>query len=75
MQVIQKNGIVALIPKVNIGFRIDCNIPPEEMIVKKEEFIKEILSKVKFDWDIDLEENCSSVNFHPELHSYIVRLV
>ncbi len=75
MQVIQKNGIVALIPKVNIGFRIDCNIPPEEMKERKEEFIKEILNRVKFDWDIDLRDNCSSVNFHSELHSYIVRLV
>ena len=74
MQVIKKNGIIAIIPKQNYGFRIECNIPIEEMKEHKEEFIKEILNKIKFDFDVELKE-CLQANSLPGLYQYIVRLV
>lgn len=47
--------ILAIKNNNEFGFRLVCNLSPEEMRKRKEEVIRNILEKLDFEWDIEFD--------------------
>ena len=59
------------------GFRLICDLPPEEMRKRKEEIICNVLEQWKFVWDIEFDKEGETPNPCKDLSgfwSYFVKM-